>query len=125
MDDGERFSKWNVSESQLRDCTPATVRDLIVECFYVAQGQTFRRVKEQAHAPCAEKNIIDSIAAVVRLAFSECQGDFNNPSKESLQRVIVFLSKQAATWGTPQDIIEHHLAQIQKAIDRLAENDKG
>jgi len=119
MENKDNFAKWEIEEQQLKDLTPVKVRDLIVECFYVAQGGTFRRVKEKINMPHAEKDVIDSVIGAVRMAFKERGADFNHPTKESLSMVIKALGSRAAAWGTPPDIIEHHMAQVRKAIERL------
>ncbi len=76
-------------------------------------------VQKKANTPHGEKDVIASIIAAVKLAFSECHGDFDNPSKESLEQVVKFLAERAATWGTPKDIIDHHASQMHKVIGRL------
>lgn len=119
MSTEDQFKKWDLDERNLRNLTPIKVRDLIIECFYTAQAGTFKKVKEMSKLEFKEKDILTSIVASVRLGFAEADGDFDNPTKEVLAKVVDFLAAKAASWGTPKDLIEHHKSQINKAISLL------
>ena len=119
MPENEKFKKWCLKENDLENLTPTKVRNLIIECFFEAQKQTFNRVKQKAWTPSTDTEIYTSAVGAIKLAFAKMGEDFDNPTQKGLLRVVAYLAKQAATWGTPQDIIEHHRGQIQKAIELL------
>ncbi len=115
----KEFKRWSISESDLSDLTPSKARDLIVKCFYEAQKETFLRSRQQLGIRSSDEDIHASVVSGVRLAFKEADGDFDKPTKESLMNVVGVLAKKSASWGTPEDIIEHHKKQIQKVLERL------
>lgn len=119
MAEQKQFNKWDMPVKELRNITPIKIRNLIVECFYVAQGGTFKKIKQLAKTTFTDTDILNTTTAVVKIAFLESGGDFDKPTKEILTKVIEFLAVKAASWGTPKDIIEHHKSQIKQAIDFL------
>jgi hypothetical protein len=117
----KRFRRWCVSEGDLRDLNPAKARDLIIRCFYEAQKETFARAKQRLGTPSDDEDVHRSVVAAVRLAFKETGGDFGEPTKESLAKVVECLAEKATSWGTPQDIVNHHKGEIRKVLDCLKE----
>ncbi len=115
----ERFKRWFISEEDLTGLTPIKARDLIIKCFFEAQKETFARAKESLGKSADEKAILESVTNAVRVVFRETGGSFDNPSKEDLVRVVEGLARKSASWGTPQDIIEHHKAQIERVLRAL------
>ncbi len=113
------FKRWELCESDLADITPEKARDLIINCFYSAQTETFIRARRQIGVRSSNEDIQASVIAGVRAAFKEIGGDFDKPSKESLEKVVQALAKKSASWGTPEDIIEYHKKQIQRILERL------
>lgn len=121
MAETERFKKWYLKETDLIDVTPFKVRDLIIECFYEAQKETFRRIKMRTGevSPATDEDLRRSIVNAIKMAFNKMAGDFEKPTKDSLLLVVAYLARQAASWGTPPDIIQHHKTQLQKVISSL------
>lgn len=119
MAETERFKKWFLKESDLGDLTPSKVRSLIIECFYEAQKETFRNIKKQIGANSTDEEIRKTVIAGIKLAFKKVGADFEKPTKDSLLLVVAYLARQAASWGTPPDIIQHHKTQLQKVISFL------
>lgn len=114
------FCLWSVPESELMELDPKKARDLIVECFYQAQRETFARAKERAKgAEPAPEEVRETVLAAVKAAFREAGQDFEAPTKESLSAVVHVLARKAMAWGTPDDIVQHHGAQIMQMIERL------
>jgi hypothetical protein len=113
------FYKWTASNEQLFGLDLAKARDLVVECFYTAQKDKFQALKEKAGIPSSEKDVYDSITVMVRLAFVEVEGDFQQPTKEKLLKVVDFLNAREVMWGTPRDVVEHNKAQMLKVVNKL------
>jgi hypothetical protein len=119
MQEKERFHRWCLKEEDLRDLNAAKARDLILNCFYEAQRETFARSKQSLGLSADEAQVHASVLSAIKLAFRELGEDFNNPAKKSLIRVVEVLGRKSTAWGTPQDIIEYHRGQIMRVIDRL------
>ena len=117
------FKKWCINENDLEGINPVKARDLIVECFFEAQKETFKRVSEKTKNKSGrstrDEDVLKTVTAAIKLAFKDVEGDFENPTKESLTKVVEYLAKRAGTWGTPEDIINHHKGQIQKVLSYL------
>jgi hypothetical protein len=78
------------------------------QCFFEAHkedtGLTMNTLEETA----VVKNYCNF---TVKKAFEETQGDYNNPTKESILRVVDYLAKFSATFRNP-NIIEKHKNEI-------------
>lgn len=111
---------WTVPEGEFRALTPERVRDLIVECFFQAQHETFERAKQRVgSADTDAKSIRAAVLGAVRVAFKESGGDFERPTAVSLGRMVQVLARKAGAWGTPDEIVAHHRAQIGRMLAAL------
>lgn len=92
--------------------TPLMVRDAIVECFW------------EAH--CMDTGIDDSekdanrayCKSTVEKAFADTQGDFNNPTKESIINCTKSLATFSKSFRDPS-IIEKHFEEIMVLVNKL------
>jgi polyhydroxyalkanoate synthesis regulator phasin len=89
--------------------TPAMVRDAIVKCF------------KKAH--CLDTEIEDDFSEeyckeLVKENFKIAGGDFEHPTKDSLQKVIDGLADFSKHFRKPETIQKHH-QQIQQLINKL------
>lgn len=112
--------KWAVSESDLKDLTPVKARDLMVECFYHAQKETYARIKQDANVLPTDENIRASVLASIKLAFKMNDVSFNEPTVRGIRVVAEMLAEKSASWGTPKDIIDHHLRLFERIILRMS-----
>lgn len=113
------FKRWSADGEELKNLTPLKARNIIINCFFEAQKETFARAKEKLHMSASDEELKKSVAAAVRIAFAECGGDFENPDKDCLMQSIKALAEKAASWKTPEDIINHHKEQIMLVLGRL------
>jgi hypothetical protein len=120
MSVAKEFKRWCLEESDLSDLNPKKVRDLIIKCFYEAQRETIVTAKHLLQLPSSDEDIHESVTLTIKSAFSDVGGDFEKPTKEDLVRVIEILASKAYSWGTPEEIIEYHKGQIQKALSLLS-----
>ena len=119
MSKERKFFKWDLKGKDLEDLSPLSVRDLIIKCFYTAQQDNFRITKKRLGTKSTDEEVYKSVVATVRNIFKEAGKDFENPTKQDLAVVLVLLAKKARLWGTPRDVITHHIGQLQKVIDML------
>ena len=115
------FNKWFTSMRDKIFLNPVKARDIIIECFYTAQQDTFARQKEKANPYASSKEVKDTVTAAIRAEFKAIGADFDNPRKKDLVEVVEILATKAKSWGTPDDIIQHHKGQIAKVLDALSE----
>jgi len=90
---------------------PKAVRDAMVECFYLAHcSETgFENDEQGNRLYCRE---------IVKKAFSNVNAEYENPTKESLQKVIVNLQDYAKNFRDPE-IIKKHAQQINDLIELI------
>jgi len=111
---------WRLPEIPLADLTPARARDLVVDCFYFAQDETFERVKRKLGARPPDPDAIRAtVIGAVRIAFRESGGDFDHPTVASIANAVAVLGCKAESWGTPVDIVRHHADQIRSLLQRM------
>jgi hypothetical protein len=113
------FKKWFASMRDTMFLTPLKARDTITNCFYTAQKETFARMKEKTNPYVSDPEIKKTVIAGIRAVFKEIGADFDHPRSNDLVKVVEILSVKAKSWGTPDDIIEHHKEQIKKVLDAL------
>ncbi len=104
MAHAERFHRWCLKEEDLKDLNAVKARDLIINCFYETQKETFARSKQSLGLHAGEDQLQSSVLSAIRLAFKEA-GEV--------------LGRKSKAWGTPQDIIEYHRDQIARVISEL------
>ncbi len=81
---------YNVDIS--KEVNPIMVRDAIIECFTQTQQEVIESMKVISGLKSKEAKKIN-VDLLIENAFDEVGGDFNNPTKESLIKVIMKLKK--------------------------------
>lgn len=119
MPDAERFHRWECCENDFQDLTPVKARDLIVKCFFEAQKETYHRTKQAIGVSDTDEEIHRTVVAGIRATFKEIEGDYENPTKGTLMKVVESLAKKAKLWGTPPDIIEYHKKCMERVFAML------
>ncbi len=97
------------------------IRNAIVECFTQAHSDVLDQYKEIS--PDISEAELESVKRIsveqqVRNAFKDVGGDFDNPTKEHIKEVIMFLRNFSASFRTPE-IIEKHFNDINLLVDKL------
>jgi len=107
---------YNVDIS--KDVTPIMVRDAITECFTQAQQELIESMQiiTGFKYEAAKKINVDLL---IQNAFDEVGEDFNNPTKESLIKVVMKLKEIAADAFRDPEIIEKHAGEIMQLINKL------
>ncbi len=93
--------------------TPLAVRDAIVECFYEAHCADSGLGEEDP------KSVRKYCADLIVEAFTKTGGDYNNPTKESIVKVLGQLVEFSKNFRDPS-IIQGHYNQIMKLVDLLS-----
>jgi hypothetical protein len=106
------YERWFCTPADLLDIDPTRARNLIVECFFEAHHEAMTR-SNALRGLDTDPDLVrmEALGAVLN-AFKRTGGDFNNPDKASLIRVVGSLAGSASVLGTPKDIIQHHKQQI-------------
>jgi hypothetical protein len=92
--------------------TPVVVRDAVVECFYGAHckdSEIEMGDDETSHTYCE---------SVVKKAFTDSGGDFENPTKESLQKALGQLAEFSKNFRNPE-IIKQHFGEMMELMNKL------
>ena len=99
--------------------TPVKVRDAIIECFTQAQQELIESMKEISGVN-SEKAKKMNVDLIIENAFEGVGGDFNNPTKESLIKVVMILRDYAKSdaFRNPE-IIKKHAGEIMQLINKL------
>ena len=100
---------------------PLMVRDAIVDCFHKAHGYTFDDIKDSFNFNSErelEGQRLEYIKTLIRQKFEEVQGDFENPKKDDLLKILHKL-KEFSSYFRDQEIIEKHVEEIMQLIDKL------
>ena len=112
---------WKLPSAELVGLSPRKARDLMVECFYFAQHETLARTKQRLGATDVDEGSVrSSVVGVVRAAFREVGGSFDEPTAASLAAVADLMARRAEGWGTPPDVVRHHHDQVMAMLGRLA-----
>jgi len=102
--------------------TPIMVRDAIISCFIEAHAKELGELREFGNITNEEFEKMKSInvTTLVKIFFSETNGDFENPTKESLMAVIGKLAEFAKNFRD-QKVVEEHYKNISKLIGCIKE----
>ena len=94
------------------EVTPLKVRDAIVNCFLEAHCTDTGIPADDKEANREYSRLI------VKKAFSEFEGEFDRPSKESILKALEKLAEFSKNFRDPS-IIEKHYSEIMKLVDKL------
>ena len=115
----QEVKRWCLTEDDLTGLTPEKARDLIIRCFFESHKETLARTARKLGILPTDEKLFARVTASVRAAFKTTGGDYDHPTAEDLDEVVKLLGGKAASWGTPDDIIEFHKSQIVKVLARL------
>lgn len=117
--DKSQFAMWRPPRTRLLGLTPAGARDLVVDCFFHAQRETFARSRDAAGLASDDEKVRSTVVGAVRAVFHEVGGNFDAPTVEHVGEVVEALGRKAASWGTPPDVVTHHVAQLREMVRGL------
>ncbi len=115
----DEYKRWCPKPTDLIDPTPLKVRSLLIECFFEAQKATMIQAGQTLGTKTDEDSLRSNVEGVIRMAFKETGADFDNPTKPDLLNVLNVLTRKAAAWGTPQDIIAYHKSEMTEIVQTL------
>ncbi|MBN1331885.1 hypothetical protein JW978_03300 [Candidatus Dojkabacteria bacterium] len=98
-----------------KEITPINVRDAIIECFY------------QAH--CEDSGITrgdeiltkDYCASIVKKAFDDVEGDYDNPTKKDILKTMTKLSEFSTNFRTEEEVKKNYM-KISKLVEQLKDD---
>jgi hypothetical protein len=101
--------------------TPIMVRDAIVECYYQADIEVLNKLFYESDYDSEEdekKTKREHVEIMLKKMFNDINGDYNNPTKESLLNVID-KCKDFAKCFRDEEIIKKHYNEILELINRI------
>lgn len=116
------YREWRPTELLPATITPAEARDVIIECFHTVHGPHFEQTKAALGIGVDHHRVRRSAKGVIRLAFKSVQGNYDEPTRDELLKVIHALTEQSRSWGTPDVVIERHANQLRRVVSRVKEN---
>ncbi len=116
------FREWRLQEVLPAELDATAARDIVLDCFYTVHGAHFEATKAHLGISADEKRVKQSAKGALRLAFRHTGGSFDAPTKPQLEKVMDYLDEQSRSWGTPDDVIRKHRAELQRVLARVREN---
>lgn len=112
------FGTWHASSAARLDVDPIVARDTLVECFLKAQKETFERTKNNLGVATDDEALRKSARGAVRTAMRGVGGDYDEPTIDDLHDAMEVLGSKARAWGTPEDVINRHMSEMNKVLVR-------
>ncbi len=119
MRDKSQFQRWCPAAEELVGLDPVRARDIVVKCFFEAQRETIASAKKSLGMPATDAEIRASAEGALRMAFAKVGADYDAPTKESLRAAVGSLVETSRAFGTPADIVAHHVSIIEGILARL------
>lgn len=114
------YGSWDLGGYPIDEhLSPSTARELVVDCFTVAHGQNFGQTRELLGQDTDQQAIRESVQGIIKMAFRQVGGNFDNPSKDELVRVVNLLAERSLGWGTPPDIVFQHHSEMMRTLSRV------
>ncbi|MGE0431230.1 MAG: hypothetical protein AB7S36_03135 [Planctomycetota bacterium] len=95
---------------------PAYCRDVVIECFTLAQQRSRLREMLPIGPDEIRANVIDAVRAVL----TSLDEVYDRPTHRGLIRLVARMVPKAHSWGTPQDVIDAQTTRIGQVMDQLA-----
>lgn len=107
-----------------QEYTAQDVRDAMLKCFVQANGESIAKSmnielpNDEAERSAKLNSLTEKF---LRQAFLETDGNYDEPTKQSIVSALNKLKEYAKQQGHSQDMIQNHVNQIMKLIDGLKE----
>lgn len=125
MQSSEKRTLAALTDGEVAALDVKQARDVVVECFFDAQRETFSRAATKLGAAPDDAQLWATVQGAVRLAFRAVKADFNEPTRAGLVAAVEVLATKAAAMGTPPDIIERHKHQLGRLFAHLKDDGVG
>ena len=101
--------------------TPVMVRDAIIRCFLAAHKEVLEMMKEY-YAFGSQKEFKEmkklEVELLIKKYFAETGGNFDNPTKEEIIKVLDKLAEYAKNFRSPE-VIKKHYGEIMRLVNKL------
>ena len=107
--------------SSKQEITPIYVRDAIINCFYEAHNDVLNEMFEVSNFSSDNESKMtkyNHIRIMIKTLFDRVHGDFDNPSKESLIKVIDQCAQYAQNYRDDETIKKNY-NKIMEMINKL------
>jgi len=95
------------------------VRDAITNCFVEAHSEVFRADEGLRGFQMFEDIKILHVRYLIETMFEEIGGDFNNPTRGQLGKILVKLKEYAAASFRKPEVAEKHAGEIKMLIEKI------
>ena len=111
------FGVWHFDAAGL-PARPSIIdaRDRLVDCFAATHGLAFAASKAELGLPTTQDAIRATAIGLVRIAFNQVGGSYDDPTPQTLTRVVDLLSERSLAWGAPPQVVVQHQAQFQELV---------
>lgn len=116
----ETTFRWDVTDRDLEGLTPSKARDMLVLAMLATHGDMASRTCDPASGGREPIELAMNAESMVRDTFRDLGYDWESPSASELAGVVEALAREAASCGTPLEVIEQHLGQMRAVHERLA-----
>jgi hypothetical protein len=100
-----------------KDISPLEARDAILTCFAKAHCQD----AGLSDKPEDQDTVSSYCKEIVKEGFRQTNGNFDDPNKESLMKVVGYLVEFSKSFRNPK-IIEEHKEEIMQILSKIKDN---
>lgn len=100
--------------------TAVFVRDELIECFFTSQKEILALAAQAMHRGGSDAEIRGNVTQIIRMAFQEVGGSFDEPTKASILQVMEVLRRKSTATGKAAEIVEYHARQMMELVQQLA-----
>lgn len=103
-----------------QEVTPLAIRDTIVSCFADAHAKELENLREYSDAGDAEFEEMKkmNVEGLIKKAFADAGGDFENPTGESIAGAITILAAYAKNFRN-QEIVQKNYNKVMCLVRAL------
>lgn len=97
----------------------AAVRDALMRCLVNEHGTLFAEQHRAVGLDASDQAVTGTVERMVRLAFQQVGGDFDQPTVVSLIKVTNLLAERSLQWGAASDTVFDYHTELTRRIGTL------
>ncbi len=112
-------SKWYAAEIDYDTLSGTGLCDILRSCFTEAQKETLKFGQQKLGLWKDGDDVDMLVDGALRMAFQEVGCDIKNPTLKGCRDVVAVLAAGATAWGTPVEIVRHHMGEMNAIFVKL------